>query len=47
MDIKYLPLGCSAADSFFYISGPERLGLLVGAGQNVDVASETVLVPIV
>lgn len=33
------------ADSFLYISGPERLGLLVGADQSVDAAFEAILVP--
>lgn len=32
-------------DVFFYITGPERLVLLVGADQSVDVAFGTVLVP--
>lgn len=35
------------ADSFFYDTGPERLGLFVRADQSVDVAFEVVLFPVI
>lgn len=46
MDIT-CALGCRMADRSFYITGFEKLGLLVGADQSVDVAFEAVLVPTV